>query len=75
MGHYWSEMRGPETEGERQSRHAKELADKLMTLPASRFTIKEIKILTRCGWSEWRHDYGDSDEKLIFEMAKREGIS
>ena len=75
MGHYWSEMRGPETEAERQQRIANTLANRLRTLPASRFSVNEIALLTRAGWSQYKDNYYESECREICAIAHREGVT
>jgi hypothetical protein len=75
MGHYYSEMRGPETELERLQPRAKGWAKRLRSLPASRFTVDELALLLRVDWSEWKHDYYEHECRELETLAAREGVA
>lgn len=71
MGHYWSEMRGDETPQEKAQDHADALVKKLRKLPASKFTIDELALLLRTGWSQFQEHYHADECARIVKLAKR----
>jgi hypothetical protein len=74
MGHYWSEMRGPETDAERDARVADDVARRLRQLPASKFTVDELALLMRMGWSRFQEHYHDDECRRLFKLAKTHNI-
>lgn len=71
MGHYWSEMRGPETPLERKQKEARDAVAELRRLPASSFSVDEVGLLLRVGWSQFKRDYNERECDEILALRLR----
>jgi hypothetical protein len=49
-------------------------AKALCALPASRFSVNELVLIARIGWSSFRTNYYAAEWPMLEKLAKREGV-
>ncbi len=73
MGHYWSEMRDDPSPLEIKQAKASKLVSQLCKHKSSKFTVEELKLLMRTGWSEYKDHYYDKECDAVIKIAERLG--